>query len=463
MIRKSFFYASNRAIRANLLLGAALLCGSWFSGSARAASSSAPDWLMAAKQADVGHLGDGSAAVIVGQWSDFNVDATGKFVETERRAIRVLNFRAAAKFLRAEGWENMDVSVISIQGWAITIAGRVIESPKQKATTQSEYAGFELFSDDREKILGIDGAEDGAVVGYEIVSSGRLPLSGERFILDGPLPVLAGEVHVSVPSGSLRWFVNHPDRVQVLSQSPKAAAFRIENRPAIHEEEDMPPFTSLATTIFVNYDAKGAAAVQSWADAGRSVHPLLSAAEEPAPDITTEVETLSAGKDDPLLKMDALYTFVSRQVRYVAVEIGVGGFEPHPAAQVFRNRYGDCKDKATLLLTMLDHIGLRGYPALVGTRGDVEADPKVPTLATFDHMIVALPVPSNLEPALKNLSSYDAQNHILWIDPTSEADPLGQLPEMDQGVFALISYPDHGDLQRIPESTGGPQRSCVSG
>ncbi len=75
----------------------------------------------------------------------------------------------------------------------------------------------------------------------------------------------------------------------------------------------------------------------------------------------------------------------------MAIEIGVGGYQPHPAADVFKNKYGDCKDKATLLITMLGHIGLRGYPALVGTRGDIEADPKTPTLATFDHMIVALP------------------------------------------------------------------------
>jgi hypothetical protein len=102
---------------------------------------------------------------------------------------------------------------------------------------------------------------------------------------------------------------------------------------------------------------------------------------------------------------------------------------------------------------MLDHIGLRGYPALVGARGDVEADPKIPTLATFDHMIVALPVPAELQPSVRGFSSYDAESNILWIDPTSDIDPLGQLPEMDQGVFALITYADRGELRRIPEMT----------
>jgi hypothetical protein len=154
-----------------------------------------------------------------------------------------------------------------------------------------------------------------------------------------------------------------------------------------------------------------------------------------------------------LSKVDALYAFVSREIRYVAVEIGVGGYQPHQPADVYKNKYGDCKDKATLLLTMLDHIGLRAYPALIGTRRDIEADPNVPTLATFDHMIVALPVPASLRPAVEHFPAYDPLDQILWIDPTSEYDPLGQVPSMDQGVFALISYPDHGDLQRIPEAS----------
>jgi hypothetical protein len=136
----------------------------------------------------------------------------------------------------------------------------------------------------------------------------------------------------------------------------------------------------------------------------------------------------------------------------VAIEIGIGGYQPHLPADVYKNKYGDCKDKATLLISMLNKIGLRGYPALVGTRGDVEADPTAPTLATFDHMIVAFPVPANLHSAVEKFPAYDPRNQILWIDPTSEEDPLGQLPEMDQGVFALIAYPERGDLQQIPQA-----------
>lgn len=450
MIRRSSCFASSKGRRAaGLLLGAILLVAAGISPASRAAS--VPEWLAAAGQVNLGQFGAGSAAVVVGQWTEFSVDATGKFLWTERRALRVLNLRAAQPYLNVLGRENTDESVVSIQAWSVSPSGRVVQADKKNVATAAAYPSFVLYSDDRTKILSVPGVEEGSLVGYEVVRTGRLPLSGERFGLEERIPVRLSELRVSVPSGSLRWFVNHPDRVEVASQSPTAAFFRTANRPSLPPEASAPPFDSLAAAVFVNYDPKGPAAVQSWEDAGRAIHPLLSGAEKPAPEINAQVESLSAGQADLLAKLNASYTFVSRQVRYVAVEIGIGGFEPHAAADVFRSRYGDCKDKATLLLTMLDHIGLRGYPALVGTRGDIEADPQIPTLATFDHMIVALPVPSELQPAVRGLSSYDPESKILWIDPTSDIDPLGQLPEMDQGVFALISYPDRGDLRRIPE------------
>ncbi|MGH9680609.1 MAG: DUF3858 domain-containing protein, partial [Candidatus Acidiferrales bacterium] len=293
-------------------------------------------------------------------------------------------------------------------------------------------------------------AEDGSLVGYEVVSQGRIPIDGESFLMEGRIPVRLSELHLSVPSGSMHWFSNHPDRMQVVEQSEHSATIRVTGRPGIPDEPDAPPTSSLALQIVVNYDPQGPSAINSWDEAGRIYHPMAETAEKSDANISAEVETLVAGKTDALPKMDALYNYVSREIRYVAIEIGVGGYQPHPAPEVLMNKYGDCKNKATLLMAMLDHIGLRGYPALVGTRDDVEADPKVPTLATFDHFIVALPVPASLRPAVEHFPAYDAQTQILWIDPTSEYDPLGQVPDMDQGVFALISYPDHGELQRIP-------------
>ena len=449
MIRKlSSSRASRPALLACMFIGMLTLC---LRNQSISRADSVPDWLAAAGRSELGTFGNGSAAVVVGEWTDFTVDATGKFVMTERRALRVLNRRAAERYLDAVGAENNDSKVTSIQTWTIPPNGRVMQSGKKDLTTIAGFSAFEMFTDVRVKIIKTPGAEDGSLVGSEIVTQGRLSIGGEKFRMEDELPVHQAELHVSVPSGSLRWFMNHPDRVEVVSQSATQAVFRSENRAAIPDESDAPPFSSLAALVFVNYDPKGPTALQNWAEAGHDYHMLFDNGEKPETEIASQVEALSSGQPATLSKIDALYNYVSRQIRYVAIEIGIGGYQPHPPADVYKNKYGDCKDKATLLISMLGKIGLRGYPALVGTRGDVEADPAAPTLATFDHMIVALPVPAALVPAVEKLPAYDSNNQILWMDPTSEFEPLGQLPEMDQGVFALIAYPDHGDLQRIPQ------------
>ena len=186
-IRKSSFSGSSSLANiAGLLLGALLLClGSPSIGRA----DSVPDWLSAAGRVDLGHFGDGSAAVIVGKWTDFNVDATGRFVLTERMALRVLNRRAAEPYLNAVGSENIDTKVTSIQTWTISPSGHVMQSGKKDLITRSDFADFELFSDDRVKMIKIPGAEDGSLVGYEIVTQGRTPISGVMFQMEETIPV----------------------------------------------------------------------------------------------------------------------------------------------------------------------------------------------------------------------------------------------------------------------------------
>src|SRR5258708_17734409 len=124
------------------------------------------------------------------------------------------------------------MEVMSIQIWAITSPGGITQSGKKALIDEADFPGFVVFSDARIKKIDIPGSEDGALVGYEILTQGHIPINGERFSMEGRIPIRTSELRVSVPSGSLRWFVNHPDRIQVVNQSGTEATFRAENRPA---------------------------------------------------------------------------------------------------------------------------------------------------------------------------------------------------------------------------------------
>ena len=251
----------------------------------------------------------------------------------------------------------------------------------------------------------------------------------------------------------MRYFVNHPDRVDIVRHSSNSATFQISKRPGIQRENGMPSFWAVAAAVFINYETDGRSAINTWNDAGLAINRLFEPARKITPEIKAEVEKISVGKVDRFAKLQAISDFVSQEIRYVAIEIGVGGFQPHLAGDVYRHKYGDCKDKATLMVTMLEDIGVRAYPVLLGTRGSLGVEPDFPTLTRFNHAIVALPVPLELRNTADQFTAYDSKNNILWIDPTSENHPLGSLPESDQGVYALVLYPDRGQLYRTPEIT----------
>ncbi|MEL6187029.1 MAG: transglutaminase-like domain-containing protein, partial [Myxococcota bacterium] len=91
---------------------------------------------------------------------------------------------------------------------------------------------------------------------------------------------------------------------------------------------------------------------------------------------------------------EALYAYVRDRVRYVALfDDDLGGFQPHPAHDVLTKRYGDCKDQSTLLVSLLNRVGVAAYPMLVGTRDRVFFDAEFPSVSAFNHVVVAVPRP----------------------------------------------------------------------
>jgi len=148
-------------------------------------------------------------------------------------------------------------------------------------------------------------------------------------------------------------------------------------------------------------------------------------------------------------KMQAITAFVQRQIRYAAIEIGIGDMQPHPAADVFSHQYGDCKDKATLLSTMLRVAGIDSYYVMVDTdRGVVRPD--YPSMQ-FDHVILAIRLPDGLSTTTLYAVIDDPKlGRLLLFDPTDEIVPLGYLPHELQDNYGLLVTPDGGTLVTMP-------------
>jgi hypothetical protein len=139
-------------------------------------------------------------------------------------------------------------------------------------------------------------------------------------------------------------------------------------------------------------------------------------------------------------------------VRYVAIEIGIGGYQPHPASDVFANRYGDCKDKATLLATMLHEAGIESYGVLAQTRRGV-VDTDFPAASSFNHFILAIAIPDSEDLSQEKIYSivkHPKLGRLMIFDPTDQFTPVGYLPEYTQGNQGLLLTAEGGELLPYP-------------
>jgi tetratricopeptide (TPR) repeat protein len=159
---------------------------------------------------------------------------------------------------------------------------------------------------------------------------------------------------------------------------------------------------------------------QSWEEVGRWYWGLQKDRVEPSAAIRAKATELTKGMTDDAEKLLAIYSFVSTQYRYIGIAFGIGRYQPHAADDVLSNNYGDCKDKHTLLASLLQASGITLYPALIASTWKL--DPDIPSPGQFDHVIGYLPL------------GKDA----LWLDTTTEVSPTGYLVTPLRDKQALV-------------------------
>jgi hypothetical protein len=221
--------------------------------------------------------------------------------------------------------------------------------------------------------------------------------------------------------------------------------------PAIEREPMRPPMRALSARLSLAYFPPGQSTKNagSWDALGRWYVGLTAGRRDPVPELAEKARQLTAGKIDFDGKTRALGAFLQSDVRYVAIEIGIGGYQPHAAPEVFRARYGDCKDKATLLSSMLHEVGIESDYVLIDTyRGAVHPDLPSPW---FNHTILAIELPANVKPELyRSVVTAKSGKRYLIFDPTDPYTPLGDLRGELQDNYALLVAGGGGELIHTP-------------
>jgi cellulose synthase operon protein C len=254
---------------------------------------------------------------------------------------------------------------------------------------------------------------------------------GEVVYMQSSEPVARSE-YVLITPKSRTFYFNEP-HVPGLQRTESDGAgdthifhFLAYDVPEVKEEPLQPPWAEVLGHVHVS-------TYKSWEEMDRWYWGLIKDQLVPDDEVRRLAESLTKGLKDDRAKVRAIYDYVVQKTRYVALEFGIHGFKPYRCAQIFARGFGDCKDKATLIVTMLRALGIQATPVVVRTanKGDIETSPA--SLAPFDHMIAYVP----------SLDTY--------LDGTAEYTGSVELPAMDRGALALQVNEGNAKLVHLPD------------
>ena len=415
----------------------------------------APPWLRALVDVPLPEHDDKTDAVRLYSEKILTVQPNGKIKTIEREAYKILRPDGKSYGMVQASYDS-ETRITGMHAWCIPAQGKDYEVKESSAVESALLGvdGSELITDVRTKLLEIPAAEPGNILGYEIEHEDRPYIFQDEWVFQGGVPTREAHFTLQLPPG---WeykavWLNHPELEPVAANNQWQWA--VSNVKAIKFEEDMPPPVGVAGRMIVSLFPPGGVkkGFQSWSEMGSWYSTLTNGRRDPSPEIKQKVAALTASAATPLAKMQSLAAFVQSDIRYVAILLGIGGVQPHPATDIFANRYGDCKDKATLLSSMLKEAGIDSYYVVINAERGVVTSATPPHIGGFNHVILAVQLPPGLtDPSLMAVVQHPKLGRILFFDPTDHLTPFGQLSGALQANYGLLVTPDGGDLIELPQ------------
>ena len=356
-----------------------------------------------------------------------------------QRVVQVLTPRGAEDNKEFEihytpGTEEVDVRQARVYRRNPGGAVEVFEAADRSDEDLSE-PWYGLYYDNRAQVIRFEGLRPGDVIEIQYLvddvgaENQMSDYFGDLQFVAETIPKRRWDYTLLAPAS--RPIHSNVPRVAGLQQSAviegdeRVYRFAARDIPKVDNEPAMPGTGEIAPYLHVSTYA-------SWHDVAtwywHLIEDQLTADEE----IRRTARGLLAPGMSVRDKVRAVYDFVVENTRYVGLEFGIHGYKPYKVTQVLARRFGDCKDKASLMVALLREVGVPSELVLVRTRRGGRLDPAPASLAIFDHAIVYVP---GLD---------------LYLDGTAEFSGMTELPSEDQGVMVLRVGPGGGTLTETP-------------
>ncbi len=426
------------------------------STSAKAADAKGANAAAASKPDDAKHDYSQEAFVVEQYRSRYRFEADGTGRKETVARIRVQSEAGVQQWGQIQvGYNSANERVEIAYVRVIQADGSVVKAGDDAVQDLSAPVERDapVYTDYRVKHITVPGLRPGETLEYDMVTVIHTPLAPGQFWADYDFDKssidLDEELDVDVPADRPLKLKNKPDMDPKISEAngrrvyhwtsthlerdddskdkDKSAKEKEKRRKKKKIDEEHP---DVQLTTFV-----------SWEQIGLWYASMEKDRRAPSAEVKAKAEELTKGLDAPLDKVQALYDYVARNFRYVSLSLGVGRYQPHAAGDVLHNQYGDCKDKHTLLASLLAAEGMHASSVLINSSRKL--DPDVPSPSQFDHVITMLPMPS--------------PNNEVWMDTTSEVAPFRLLAFSLRNKLALV-IPAEGTphLEETPADTPMP-------
>ncbi|HEY6970911.1 MAG TPA: DUF3857 domain-containing protein [Candidatus Angelobacter sp.] len=389
---------------------------------------------------------DAEATVLLSEY-EITFDAAGKMVKKSHLIYRIETQDGVENWAEVRSnWEPWYQAKPEIRARVITSDGVVHWlDPKTLNDLPVHENQPDLYSDERAYGGPLPALAPGAIEEEEIVTRDTAPFFAggtvERYFF-----------RFGVPSNKTRFVISHPESLPlhyVLHLVPDATVNKsvtnsvetivIEKGPleaSTDKRQFAPPDVVLSPML--EYST-GSSWQQVASEYFRNVNDKMRIS-----DVQPLVSKLGLKSEANLESIRKIVAALHKNVRYTGVEFGESNLVPQFPGETLKRKYGDCKDKATLLVSMLGAAGIPARLALLSAGPGEDINPELPGMGGFDHAIVYVPATSS--------------SPELWIDATAQYSLVGNLPTMDYGRWALIADEKTTGLKKIFELTSEKNR-----
>ncbi len=384
--------------------------------------------------------GEGSVVVLLDE-ATFTLDAEGRCTSRYRLTYRILTQAGVDDWdTISAGWSPWYQERPRLRARVVTPDGTGhMLSPETISVAPARQSSSDLYTDQRVVRAPLPAVTVGAVVEQEVVVTETSPFFDagnlHRYYIGNGARTIASRVVIDAPATLPILYRTHllPNLVKTRDEADGRVRLTFEAgrlEPPGETEPGIPGDLERWPTIAFTTG-------RSWAKVGARYGEIVDR-QLATSDLTARVRESVGNATTRMEIARRLLASLTRDVRYTGIEFGSSTIVPKPPQETLRQKYGDCKDQAALLVGMLRSAGVPAQVALLRSGGGVEPDPELPGLDRFNHAIVYLP-----------------GSPPIWIDPTASSRPAGELPIPDQGRRALVTGGSYSSLLVTPEAPSG--------